>query len=102
MVIRIYDSKQVKNFCEKCATSFSVKMDNFHRYVYFDHIDNNFELIEDNHYPRQLYAPTNPFEVLSRNRFIKVYHLTKERVSEIIDIVRQYQPILARRSALNV
>lgn len=65
-------------------------------------LNNNFELIEDDHYPRQLYASTNPFEVLSRNHFINVYRLTKERVSEIIDIVRQHRSIPVRRSALDV
>ncbi|XP_015119516.1 putative nuclease HARBI1 [Diachasma alloeum] len=77
-------------------------MDNLRRYLYYD-VFRNFEPGgDDDHRPRLFHDAVDPFEELSNDNFIKVYRLTKERVSQIIDIVAHYEPAPSRRSALDV
>lgn len=69
--------------------------------IYFND-DSSFGGLEIENIPRRYLVPFNPFEDLSNRKFIEIYRLQKERVANIINIVRQHQPILRRRSALDV
>ncbi|KAF7994290.1 hypothetical protein HCN44_003380 [Aphidius gifuensis] len=72
---------------------------NLLRYNFFFDINQ----FKNDNVPRQkCFVPYDPFEELSNEKFIKIYRLKKERVANIIDIVRQNQPIHTHRSALDI